>query len=75
MASDLGLHCKLKYISLILRVCKVFYSIHFRCNMASKYYSIIIIVIIIIIIVVVVVVVIVFVVVVVVYVVLFLIIS
>ena len=73
MASDLGLHCKLKYISLILRVCKVFYSIHFRCNMASEYYSIIIIIIIIIFMVVVVVIV-VFVVVVV-YVVLFLIIS
>ena len=74
MASDLGLHCKLKYISLILRVCKVFYSIHFRCNMASEYYSIIIIIIIIIIFMVVVVVIVVFVVVVV-YVVLFLIIS
>ena len=71
MASDLGLHCKLKYISLILRVCKVFYSIHFRCNMASEYYSIIIIIIIIIAVVVVVIVVYV----VVVYVVLFLIIS
>ena len=72
MASDLGLHCKLKYISLILRVCKVFYSIHFRCNMASEYYSIIIIIIIIFMVVVVVIVVFV---VVVVYVVLFLIIS
>ena len=72
MASDLGLHCKLKYISLILRVCKVFYSIHFRCSMVSEYYSIIIIIIIFIVVVVVIAV---FVVVVVVYVVLFLIIS
>ena len=66
----MGLHCKLKYISLILRVCKVFYSIHFRCNMASEYYSIIIIIIIFMVVVVVIVVFVV-----VVYVVLFLIIS